>query len=229
MTRVMTASKGDLRVILCLAFSPDATLDQVQALERFLIDRAEVLHAAEVEGSFDFLVEAGFGELSSFHAFMEQFSNRFAPLLRKKKICFVCRRFIAGTERSVWVHDNGRRIRVDLDQVDEVIADGDYVRLRTDGHDYLYHSTMRAIEAMLDPVRYLRVHRSVIVRLSRVERLDRDGRHWVVACRDGTRHRIAKDRVADLLGRLTPLSSTVAPVSPTPEPVAESRTLHLVE
>lgn len=229
MTRVKTATGGDLRAILCIAFTPGASLEQIRSFERFLIDRQEVVHAAEVEGSYDFLFEAAFPDLVRFHDFMEQVSQGFSTLLRKKKVSFICRRFIAGTDHSVWVHENGRRTRIDLDEVDEVIADGDYVRLRFAGRDYLHHATMQSIEAMLDPLRFLRIHRSVIVRLSRVERLLRDGRHWVVECRDGTRRRVAKGKVAELVDALAPFSSNAGHEPPVSGEHAGKPVLTIVE
>ncbi len=208
MTRVKTTPRDDVRAILCLAFEPHSSLDETKAFERFIIDRPEVLHAVESEGSFDFMVEARFDGMSDYHEFMALLASGFPQLFRKKKASFVCRRFIAGTERSVWVLQSGSRVRVDLNKVERVTAEGDYVRLHVDGQAYLHHSTMHSIEDALDPARFIRVHRSAILRLSCIERVHRVDGGWVAECHDGSVHRVAKGHAEALMERLSALSST---------------------
>jgi DNA-binding LytR/AlgR family response regulator len=54
---------------------------------------------------------------------------------------------------------------------------------------------MHALEGLLDPAEFLRVHRSIIVRLSRIRELlrDPDGGGTIVL-RDGVRLRVARGR-----------------------------------
>jgi DNA-binding LytR/AlgR family response regulator len=70
--------------------------------------------------------------------------------------------------RYLWVQRRGEAIRVDLDRLDRVSAEGEYVRLFVGSRDYLHRGSVTALAAMLDPARYLRVHRSHIVRTDSV-------------------------------------------------------------
>jgi DNA-binding LytR/AlgR family response regulator len=68
-----------------------------------------------------------------------------------------------------------------------VQAEGDYVRLHTSERSYLIRSTMRSIESCLDPADFVRIHRSAIVALSFVERVERaEPGRTTVTLRDGT-------------------------------------------
>ena len=72
----------------------------------------------------------------------------------------------------VFVRSAGDLVRVDLRAVTRVEADRDYVRLH--GPDVRLHSTMKEIEERL-PAPFVRVHRSHIVRLDRVEAVTEAG------------------------------------------------------
>lgn len=63
----------------------------------------------------------------------------------------------------VWISRRGEVIRVDLDHVDRVAAEGAYVRLHVDHDSFLHREPISSIEAKLDPSRFVRVHRSHIV------------------------------------------------------------------
>jgi two-component system LytT family response regulator len=62
---------------------------------------------------------------------------------------------------------------VELADVDWVEADGDYLRLHVGPKWHLVRGALGALEARLDPQEFVRVHRSAIVRISRVKELVR--------------------------------------------------------
>jgi len=66
------------------------------------------------------------------------------------------------------VEDEDQTKEVALDQVLFLAADGNYVRVHTEGNTYEIRDTMTGIAAKLDPSRFVRVHRSFIVNLSYV-------------------------------------------------------------
>ena len=53
-------------------------------------------------------------------------------------------------------------------EVEWIEADGNYARIHARGRDYLLRDTMKAVEARLDPDRFVRIHRSAIVNLDRI-------------------------------------------------------------
>lgn len=69
---------------------------------------------------------------------------------------------------------DGRGFRlIDLDLVDRCEAARNYVRLFTDGEEVLARTTIAALARRLDPGLFLRVHRSHVVRVDAVERVER--------------------------------------------------------
>jgi len=57
-------------------------------------------------------------------------------------------------------------------EIEWLQAWGNYVNLRVRDHDYPLRTTMAAIEGRLDPARFVRVHRSYIVNIDQVERIE---------------------------------------------------------
>lgn len=66
----------------------------------------------------------------------------------------------------------GRDFLVATADIEWVQASGNYVNLHVRGHDYPLRSTMAAIEAKLDPAVFVRIHRSYLVKLSRVQAIE---------------------------------------------------------
>ncbi len=85
-----------------------------------------------------------------------------------------------------------------------VAAAGDYVRLHTKDGSYLLRQTMGAMESRLDRDRFIRVHRSTIVRTDAIEKIraGQNGR-WRVLLADGTERPVSrggKKRLEEGLG-----------------------------
>ncbi|MBI4874244.1 MAG: response regulator transcription factor [Acidobacteria bacterium] len=74
-------------------------------------------------------------------------------------------------ERIV-VQDGARVHVVPVDKLDWVEAQDDYVALHSQGRVYLKQQTISSLEARLDAMRFLRIHRSAIVNLERVARIE---------------------------------------------------------
>ena len=74
-----------------------------------------------------------------------------------------------------WVPHRGEIIRLDASDIEHVAAERDYMRLHSGGRSFLIHETISALEARLDPARFLRIHRSAIIRRDLVVKLSRDG------------------------------------------------------
>src|SRR5690606_18342990 len=66
----------------------------------------------------------------------------------------------------------GREFLVAAADIEWLQAAGNYVNLRVRGRDYPLRSTISGVEAMLDPARFVRVHRSWIVNLDQVESIE---------------------------------------------------------
>lgn len=86
------------------------------------------------------------------------------------------------------VRSSGRVYFVRVTDVDWCEAAGNYACLHVGAHTHMVRETMSRLESQLDPRRFARIHRSVIVNLDRVVELRSsfNGEH-VVTLRDGTR------------------------------------------
>ncbi|HEX5184156.1 MAG TPA: LytTR family DNA-binding domain-containing protein [Allosphingosinicella sp.] len=68
----------------------------------------------------------------------------------------------------LWVHGRGEAVRVDLDRLEWVAAEGEYVRLHIGGASYLHREALTTLMERLDPDRFIRIHRSYAVDRGRV-------------------------------------------------------------
>ena len=90
-------------------------------------------------------------------------------------------------ERIV-VKDGPKVTVVHLDRLDWIQAQDDYVLLRTEGKSLLKQQTLASLETQLDPSRFIRIHRSYILNLDRLVRVEQDTKeHRDAILRDGTR------------------------------------------
>ena len=102
------------------------------------------------------------------------------------------------------VRDGSRVHLIPADQLDAAEAQDDYVALKSGGRTYLKHQTLSALAASLDPARFVRVHRSHIVRLAALARLEAyaKGSH-VAILTDGSRVPVSREghaRLKELFG-----------------------------
>jgi two-component system LytT family response regulator len=90
---------------------------------------------------------------------------------------------LSPLERII-VRDGARVHVIPVARLDYVEAQDDYICLHSEGKRYLKEQTMAEIEATLDPARFVRIHRSYILnieRLTRVEPYGKDSRVAVLA------------------------------------------------
>jgi len=86
------------------------------------------------------------------------------------------------------VKDGPKVTVVHLDRLDWVQAQDDYVLLRTEGKNLLKQQTLASLESQLDPGRFIRIHRSYLLNLDRLIRIEQDSKeHREAILRDGTR------------------------------------------
>jgi two-component system, LytTR family, response regulator len=88
----------------------------------------------------------------------------------------------------------GSRIQIVLaEDVEWIAAAGDYVELHVSGRSYLLRETMASLEQRLDPTKFLRMHRSRIVRTASILELRSiENREFTVKLSDGSQHRSSR-------------------------------------
>jgi two-component system, LytTR family, response regulator len=73
-------------------------------------------------------------------------------------------------ERLV-VKTEGRVFFLDVDDIHCIEAEGNYIRVYNGQKTYLLRETISGLEAQLDPKKFLRIHRSSIVRIDKIKEL----------------------------------------------------------
>jgi two-component system, LytTR family, response regulator len=106
-------------------------------------------------------------------------------------------------ERVV-VKDGTKVHIIPIAKLDYAEAQDDYVGLHSEGKTYLKQQTVASLETQLDPAKFVRIHRSYVVNLERVARIEpytKDSR--VAVLQDGTQlpvSRAGHARLKELLG-----------------------------
>ena len=102
-------------------------------------------------------------------------------------------------ERIV-VKDGPKVHIIPVDKLDYVEAQDDYIALHSEKKNYLKQQTISSIETQLDPARFARVHRSYIVNLERVARIEPYGKESRLAIlHDGARLPVSRAGYARFL------------------------------
>jgi two-component system LytT family response regulator len=102
----------------------------------------------------------------------------------------------------ILVKDGSRVHVIPLEKVDYIEAQDDYVGIKSGGKEYLKQDTMTELESLLPPERFIRIHRSYILNIDRLARLEpyaKDSRVAVLS--DGTQLPVSRAGYA----RLKPL------------------------
>src|SRR6267154_2355286 len=108
---------------------------------------------------------------------------------------FVVREFV---ERIV-VKDGTRVTLIPCSKLDYAESQDDYVGLVSEGKKHLKQQTIASLEAALDPALFVRIHRSYIVNLERVTRIEPYGKESRMAILEtGARLPVSKTGYARL-------------------------------
>ena len=103
-----------------------------------------------------------------------------------------------GGQRLAVDHARGFKL-FDPHTIAHLEADGNCTLLHfTDGSRYLDTRTLKVYEDMLDPIQFVRVHRSHLINVHQLSEYLREDGHWAVM-RDGARVPIARERVQAFL------------------------------
>lgn len=100
---------------------------------------------------------------------------RFLQSIEKAKEFIKVRSLIPDTfieEDFIFIRDSNTVRRLELDHILYLEAKGDYVKIYVSSHSYQIHSTLKSVEDKLPPNVFLRVHRSFIVNISKIDTLE---------------------------------------------------------
>jgi two-component system LytT family response regulator len=146
--------------------------------------------------------------------------ERFEQMLARTREALLASTAIRQEKLSSLIQESGRsrprRLAVTLEDervvllqvsdVDWVESAGNYVRLHIGEMKYLFRESMAALERKLDPEQFVRIHRSAIVNLDRVQELEPNAYgDYVLRLQNGLELSLSRryrDRISLLLGKL---------------------------
>ena len=113
-------------------------------------------------------------DLERFRTALERVRRRLGELTRAPKASELKNAAQAPGQhaRRIVVKDGARVHIIPIGQLDYAEAQDDYVALHSAGKTYLKQQTISSLEASLDPARFVRVHRSFLVNLERVAKIE---------------------------------------------------------
>jgi DNA-binding LytR/AlgR family response regulator len=72
---------------------------------------------------------------------------------------------------SIWLHQRGQMVRIDLSELDWVKAEAEYVRLHVASGSFLLRGSISSLAERLSGEGFVQIHRSIIVNLDRLRSL----------------------------------------------------------
>jgi two-component system LytT family response regulator len=103
----------------------------------------------------------------------------------------------------ILIKSSGEIFFLKAEEVDWIEAEGDYMKFHVRGRAHLMRETMARLEARLDPKRFIRIHRSTIVNIDRLQKLSPSfAGEYAVVLHDGTRLKLSRgyhERISTLL------------------------------
>lgn len=213
---------GALSAILRFKLSKHQPADGLEALARDIAQAEEVLFCFEIAGEYDWIALVSTPDMRAYNAFIDRLL-RANPILVRYETSFIKRqmKFVAADDpldidqadfapdsappardypEALWVNHDKGLIRLAVADIERITAEGDYMRLHIGERSWLLHSTITQLLDQLDPARFVRLHRSAIVRRDRVLRLEHEPRcGWFAHLEGGARQRIARSHVDEAM------------------------------
>jgi two-component system LytT family response regulator len=96
-----------------------------------------------------------------------------------------------------------RVVLLNVSEIDWIEADGNYAKLHVGRKAHLLREKMHDLEVQLDPNRFVRIHRSIIVNLDRIKELHPHlNGDYIVVLNDGAQLKLSRSRREHLEARL---------------------------
>jgi two-component system LytT family response regulator len=96
-----------------------------------------------------------------------------------------------------------RVILLNVNEIDWIEADGNYAKLHVGRKAHLLREKMNELEAQLNPQKFVRIHRSIIVNLDRVKEMHPHfNGDYIVVLEDGAQLKLSRTRREQLETRL---------------------------
>lgn len=134
---------------------------------------------------------------------IDRLSKRLLALLEERDSERTGSRQQANYLTRVMIKVSGRVTLLKVDEIDFIEADGNYAKLHVGRKAHLLREKMHDLEGRLDPAKFVRIHRSVIVNLDRIKEMHPHfNGDYIVVLEDGRKLRLSRTRRENLETRL---------------------------
>ena len=194
---VQMPGKTGLQVVEAIGYAMPATIF-VTAFDQFALKAFDV-------AAVDYLVKP-FDDERFAHAL-----QRARKAIELREVEKMTRRLLGFLQEEpkqtfldrIAVESRGQVRVVPVARIDYITASGPYAELHVGDKTYAVRERMQTLEEQLDPAVFVRVHRSAIVRLDRIDSLlHRPGGDYALRLKDGTELDVSRARRDDLQQRL---------------------------
>lgn len=103
----------------------------------------------------------------------------------------------------VLIRDGSRVHVIAADRIDFIEAQDDYVQIHSEGKGYLKNQRMAELESQLDGAMFVRIHRSFLLNIARISRIEQGKDSHAAILHDGTRLPVSRSglqKVRNLIG-----------------------------
>ncbi|MDM5177357.1 response regulator [Massilia sp. DJPM01] len=100
----------------------------------------------------------------------------------------------------VLIRDGGRVHIIAAGQIDYIEAQDDYVRISAGGKHYMKTQRLSELESQLDPALFVRIHRSWLLNLGAIDRIEQGRDSHTAILRDGARLPVSRSGFQKLKG-----------------------------
>ncbi len=204
---VGTASDGEIALRLAKALSPDLVLLDIAMPEVDGMGVAKALSTGEQPPAIVFCTAFDGFALAAFDVAAVDYLLK--PITSEGLVRAIkrARKKIGGAENRAtapsdwieefWVPYRSEMVRIAAIDVDRIDAMRDYMSLQIGSRSFLLHQTLGDLERRLDPARFIRVHRSTIVRRDFIAKLRHEGLGiWHAILANGADVRIGRSYLA---------------------------------
>jgi two-component system response regulator AlgR len=214
-TLVGTASDGTGTLRLIKALTPDLVLLDIQMAGMNGIAVAQALAAHDTRPALIFVTAYDHFAVAAFDvAAVDYLLKPVEGARLERAISRIRTRIEGGAElvpnastwtREFWVPHRSEIIRIAVQDIDLIVAERDYMRLHVGTRSYLLHETISELERRLDPVEFVRLHRSTLARRDCIVGFKHNGAGaWQAQLRDGRWLRVGRTYLANARAMANP-------------------------
>ncbi|WP_026952844.1 LytR/AlgR family response regulator transcription factor [Algoriphagus mannitolivorans] len=88
--------------------------------------------------------------------------------IKKKDLGSMSKEPSLSSQEHVYINIDKKLIKLDIAEINLLIADGDYVKILTTGNEYRVHTTLSNMQQKLPADTFMKIHRSYLINLHKI-------------------------------------------------------------